>query len=399
MISRGLCRSSLPLAFGLALALGWTVLAEARAVAADSSPALDPVRVRALMRRVQNGETLSREDQDYLAYARQQIRQRARQGKAPGQGAPGAGVQFVNSFTNLVPLTDLTNRYKGEEGGLYGGGRNQPPASTFCHLPEGVGRRPASQRRRRAFRRRQDRPGAHWLFQHDTGGGGFQGDCGRGPGKSAQVVIVNGAMGGRAAVMWAYDGAALLPKAEQERVEREMDLLHMPKEDRRGSKDTWPTLDSRLRAAGLTSNQVQVLWMKHVDAQPRLLGEFPAHARALQADLADVVLLAKRHFPNARVAYFSSRTFGGWSSPTSGSPEPFAYETGFSVRWLVQAQIAGDPALNSDPARGPVKAPLLLWGPCLWACGDRPARTAWCGVWRMCARTTICTPAPQVATK
>ena len=372
MISRGLCRSSLPLAFGLALALGWTVLAEARAVAADSSPALDPVRVRALMRRVQNGETLSREDQDYLAYARQQIRQRARQGKAPGQGAPGAGVQFVNSFTNLVPLTDLTNRYKGEEGGLYGGGRNQPPAAHFATcLKESAAVRPLNA---------AGEPSADGKiglvligFSNTTlEAEDFKETADADPGKSAQVVIVNGAMGGRAAVMWAYDGAALLPKAEQERVEREMDLLHMPKEDRRGSKDTWPTLDSRLRAAGLTSNQVQVLWMKHVDAQPRLLGEFPAHARALQADLADVVLLAKRHFPNARVAYFSSRTFGGWSSPTSGSPEPFAYETGFSVRWLVQAQIAGDPALNSDPARGPVKAPLLLWGPYLWACGDRP---------------------------
>jgi hypothetical protein len=51
-------------------------------------------------------------------------------------------------------------------------------------------------------------------------------------------VIVNGAMGGRAAVMWAYDGARGLPKAEQERVDREMDVLHLPKEDRRGSRDT-----------------------------------------------------------------------------------------------------------------------------------------------------------------
>jgi hypothetical protein len=44
------------------------------------------------------------------------------------------------------------------------------------------------------------------------------------------------------------------------------------------------------------------------------------------------------------------------------------------VRWLIQAQIAGDPTLNFDPARGPVEAPLLLWGPYLWACGDRPRK-------------------------
>ena len=360
------------LALDTALALACAVLTLGRVIAADTSPPLDPVRVRELMRRAQSGEALSRQDKEYLDYARERIRQRAQTAKSAGQGAPGASVRFVNSFTNLVPLTDLTNRYKGEDGGLYGGGRNQPPAARWtAYLRESATVRPLGA---------AGEPSAEgkiglvivgfsnpMLEAED-----FKRTADQDAEKSARVVIVNGAMGGRAAVMWAYDGAALLPDAEQKRVDREMDLLHMPKEDRRGSKDTWPTLDSRVRAAGLTSNQVQVLWMKHVDAQPGLLGEFPAHARALQADMADVVLLAKKHFPNVRVAYFSSRTFGGWSSPNSGSPEPFAYESAFAVRWLVQAQIAGDATLNFDPARGMVNAPLLLWGPYLWACGDHP---------------------------
>jgi hypothetical protein len=372
MTDRYLRRSRLPLALEMVLALACIVLTCGRALAAESSPPLDPVRVRELMRRAQSGETLSREDQDYLDYARERIRQRAQKAKSADKGVPGAGVRFANSFTNLVPLTDLTNRYKGEDGGLYGGGRNQPPAAHWtAYLKESAGLRPLDA----AGEASPDgKIGlvivgfSNTMLEAED----FKRTADADPEKSARVVIVNGAMGGRAAVMWAYDGAALLPEAEQKRVGREMDLLHMPKEDRRGSKDTWPTLDSRVHAAGLTSNQVQVLWMKHVDAQPGLLGEFPAHARALQADMADVVLLAKKHLPNVRVAYFSSRTFGGWSSPNSGSPEPFAYESAFAARWLVQAQIAGDATLNFDPARGQVTAPLLLWGPYLWTCGDRP---------------------------
>lgn len=37
---------------------------------------------------------------------------------------------------------------------------------------------------------------------------------------------------------------------------------------------------------------------------------------------------------------------------------------------MIEQQINGDPALNFDPATGNVLAPLLLWGPYLWANGS-----------------------------
>src|SRR5687767_13774384 len=40
-------------------------------------------------------------------------------GKDPGQGD--------KTSTGLVPLSELTGTYKGEDGGLYGGGKNAPP--------------------------------------------------------------------------------------------------------------------------------------------------------------------------------------------------------------------------------------------------------------------------------
>jgi hypothetical protein len=54
------------------------------------------------------------------------------------------------------------------------------------------------------------------------------------------------------------------------------------------------------------------------------------------------------------------------------NPEPQAYESAFSVKWLIENQINGDASLNFDPAKGPVVAPYIHWGPYLWADGLQP---------------------------
>ncbi len=82
----------------------------------------------------------------------------------------------------------------------------------------------------------------------------------------------------------------------------------------------------------------------------------------------------KEKFPNVQLAYLSSRIYGGYAV-TALNPEPYAYESGFSVRWLIQEQIGGAPELNYEPAKGAVKAPLLLWGPYLWADGASPRKS------------------------
>ena len=77
---------------------------------------------------------------------------------------------------------------------------------------------------------------------------------------------------------------------------------------------------------------------------------------------------AKSRFPNLRIAYLSSRIYGGYAT-TPLNPEPYAYESAFAARWLIQKQIAGDRELQFDDRGGAAKAPLLLWGPYLWADG------------------------------
>ena len=77
-------------------------------------------------------------------------------------------------------------------------------------------------------------------------------------------------------------------------------------------------------------------------------------------------------FTNLKLAYFTSKFYDTATIiayPHPRYPEPYAYETGFAVKWSIQDQIDGDPALNYDPDEGTVKAPWMTWGPYEWSNG------------------------------
>jgi hypothetical protein len=93
-------------------------------------------------------------------------------------------------------------------------------------------------------------------------------------------------------------------------------------------------------------------------------GTLQEHGKKLEADTLALLQNARAKFPNLRVAYLSSRTYGGYATGNL-NPEPYAYESAFPARWLIQRQIKGDPELAE------AKAPLLLWGPYLWAGGTK----------------------------
>jgi lysophospholipase L1-like esterase len=128
----------------------------------------------------------------------------------------------------------------------------------------------------------------------------------------------------------------------------------------------WDTIDARLAHAGVTPQQVQAIWLKEAEAGPD--EAFPLDAQILQRDLEEIVRIIKSRYPNARQVYTSSRIYAGYAV-TSLNPEPFAYQSGFAVRWMIEAQLAGAPLLNFNSARGAVLAPWLAWGPYLWADG------------------------------
>ncbi len=163
------------------------------------------------------------------------------------------------------------------------------------------------------------------------------------PSKNPKLVIVDGAQGGKPASAWIDPNAT-----------------------------TWTVVDQRLAAAGVTPQQVQVAWVKQADAQPNQYGQFPAHAQHLEGELAAIARNLKTNYPNIQIAYYSSRTMSYQTNPNALNPEPFAFESGFSTKWMIEDQLNGDPNLNFNPANGPVVAPYLSWASYLWADGANP---------------------------
>jgi hypothetical protein len=131
----------------------------------------------------------------------------------------------------------------------------------------------------------------------------------------------------------------------------------------------WEYVDDKLSEGGVTRAQVQAVWLKEADPGPD--EGWPGYAQKLRGELARIMNLMHGRFPNLKLVYISNRIYGGWAK-TRLNPEPYAYETSFAVKWVIEQQLKGDPALNFDPRRGEVKSPWLSWGPDLWANGTTP---------------------------
>ena len=100
---------------------------------------------------------------------------------------------------------------------------------------------------------------------------------------------------------------------------------------------TWSTIEQRLSQAQppATTNQVQIIWMKHARRQPT--NAFPVHAQLLQNDLELILRDAHLRYPNLKIAYLSSRIRSYATNIGALNPEPFAYESAFAVRWLIES--------------------------------------------------------------
>ncbi len=149
-----------------------------------------------------------------------------------------------------------------------------------------------------------------------------------------RVVVVNGARGGLIADLWAEtDGEA------------------------------WDHFANRLDQAGITPEQLQVVWMKVV-ARTSHLRDFPQGPLTAMGFMQQALRNLKDQYPNVKMVFLSSRTYGGYAI-TPLNPEPLAFEHGFSVKWLVESQLAGDPGMSFIQS----EVPWLSWGPYLWANG------------------------------
>lgn len=270
----------------------------------------------------------------------------------PGGGSPPP------SGLRMVPLTDLgMSRYLGRyPGGLYPDGSNAPPPD---HLAAGL------ERARRIepldVHGRPDPTGKVVLLSIGMSNtsaefcGGRDTDCSEDSfvGQAladpavdrARLVIVNGAQGGEDADEW-----------------------DIPREE------AYDVVRARLTSLGLAEAQVQAAWIKQAHAGPAVsLPAAAADAFQLERDLGQIVRSMTARYPNLRLVFVSGRTYGGYAnSPLN--PEPFAYESSFAVKWLVEAQIEQSRTGAIDPVAGDLgldHAPWIGWGPYLWTAGAR----------------------------
>lgn len=245
----------------------------------------------------------------------------------------------TQTSVGLIPLPDLGAKlYLGHEGGLYPGGSNQLPAA---HLDAG--------RLRAAAVQPLDASGQ--------------------PDPAGLVGLLSVGMSNASEEYLAFLALAVADpevRATVRVINGAENLRHAADLANPGSSYWSGTLPQRLAQAGVDRQQVQVVWLKTAQFIPQ--DPFPLDAQLSRLYLQAIVQHLLVHLPRLQLVFLSSRTYAGYES-IGISPEPFAYEEGFAVKWLIEDQIAGNPALNFDAGAGPVRAPWLAWGPYLWADG------------------------------
>jgi hypothetical protein len=263
--------------------------------------------------------------------------------------------------TVRIPLTQLgTGTYQGFEGGLYGGGANDPPDD---HAQRGL----EFARRIQPLdtEGRPDPDGSYVLLSIGMSNatqefcGGPPVDCsavsfvGQSLAHDAvertHLVIVDGAQGGETIQSWIHPSAP---------------TFHVVR-------------NQRLAPFGLTESQVQVAWIKQANRRPANALPSPrADAYSVAAGLADILRALYIRYPNLQLVFLSSRIYGGYAEPGTLNPEPYAYESGFGVKWVIEEQIRqarGEPATPvMGDLRPGIAAPWIGWGPYLWANGETP---------------------------
>jgi hypothetical protein len=298
-------------------------------------------RFQEIQQRHNRGEQINSED---MAFAKSMMaRMRQQQQGQDAANAAWAKEHPPQDSTGLVPLPDLGKGvYKGFEGGLYPGGENKPPAS---HLQAGL-----KLAKSVVPLDAEGKPAADGKIVLLSCGMSnttmefsvFQKQAKADASLNPHLFLVDGAQGGQTAKVTGNPAAHY-----------------------------WTVNDERIAAAGVTAKQVQVVWLKQANARPS--EGFPGAAKILQQDIVNTLHNLHDRFPNLKIAYLSPRIYGGYAT-TPLNPEPYAYEGGFALKWLIGDQIAGKPELNYDPAKGAVKSPWVAWGPYLWIDGMKPRK-------------------------
>jgi len=212
---------------------------------------------------------------------------RGQRAAPPTEGTPVADEKLLKE---LVPLTELTTSYLGQDGGLYGGGSNEPPAP----LQERASKA-AAQIKPLNAEGKPDTAGKIVLLTLGMSNTTMESSvfvqkAMSDSRKAPAVLLVDGAQGGKDATAWS--------KADEA---------------------PWSVAEQRLKSAGVTPGQVQALWIKQALITPQ--EGFPAEMNRLRDRLTEIVGVARQKYPSLRLVFLSSRIYGGYAV-TRLNPEP-----------------------------------------------------------------------------
>ncbi len=124
--------------------------------------------------------------------------------------------------------------------------------------------------------------------------------------------------------------------------------------------------------ANISRYQVQVIWIM-VTSRIDTIMLWPFQPRSVTDKFEALMPILLAKFPNLKQVYASGFGYGGYADPTKEFydmiVEPSSYWNNWSIKFLVERQIDGDPDLKYTlPDR---KSPWISWGPHIWADGLR----------------------------
>jgi hypothetical protein len=272
-------------------------------------------------------------------------------------------LSFTRADSALVPIIDLgTSTYQGFAGELYPGSNTTPAAhaaagAAFAQAvaPLNTSGQPSPSGKYVLLSIGFSNTTQEWCNSAAALGcnsWSFTGQAAAdGTVKSTGLLILDGAKGSQTAPSWFPSSAANYNRVR----------------------------DSILTPAGVTEQQVQVIWTEIANAGPSVaLPSTGADALTLEGQAGQMVRAFRARYPNLKLVFFSTRNYGGYDL-NGLNPEPYAFENGFAVKWLIEAQVRqmASGGTQVDPVAGNLNystgtAPWIGWGPYLWARGTVP---------------------------
>jgi hypothetical protein len=235
---------------------------------------------------------------------------------------PRAVVSTKVRVDGLIPIDQLGpgKAYQGMDGGLYGGGSNQPPAGLLNAALAAAGS----------------------VVPRNFLGG---------PSASGKVGVI--AIGQSTTKQWFPDFQRLARSLSGRFVFVNGGQDNMVAQIWARSPAPWQVADSMVASGGLSRLQVQVAFIDSARIRSWNDGNLAEQVASYSADLARIVGLAKAHYPNLSLVYFLPFHDTEYVTARRMLREPYTYQLGFGIRRVVDTQGHG--------------SPVLLWGPYVWA--------------------------------